>query len=170
MCLTKREKRAQTYDLWTHRKHNCKSFCIYLRYSNFSFDSSFSLSSWDKDHMLGRISISHVCSGYNQYVIGVFLSPGHRSMKIEFVKAFQFSYFFFFGKLKNELEKFCFQFFGKLHFTRNLDLLENRKINSLNFHFHYFKNKSKNLHFYEKKIEFWKRGCYSRFQFSAKTR
>ena len=33
---------------------------------------------------------------------------------------------------------------------RNLDLLENRKINSLHFHFHYFKNKSKNLH-YEKK-------------------
>ena len=95
MCLTKREKRAQNYDLWTHRKHNRKSFCIYLRYSNFSFDSSLSLSSWDKDHMLGRISISHVCSGYNQYVIGVFLSPGHRSMKIEFVKAFQFSYFFF---------------------------------------------------------------------------
>ena len=76
-------------------------------------------------------------------------------MKIEFVKAFQFSYFFFFGKLKNELEKFCFQFFGKLHFTRNLDLLENRKINSLNFHFHYFKNNSKNLHFYEtKKLNF----------------
>ena len=96
------------------------------------------------------------------------LREGHRSMKIEFVKAFQFSYFLFFGKLKNESEKFCFQLFGKLHFTRNLDLLENRKINSLNFHFHYFKNKSKNLHFYEKKNWILKKGLLQSFSIFSK--
>ena len=76
--------------------------------------------------------------------------------------------FFFFGKLKNESEKFCFQLFGKLHFTRNLDLLENRKINSLNFHFHYFKNKSKNLHFYEKKNWILKNGLLQSFSIFSK--
>ena len=115
--LTKCEKRPQNYDFWTHQKHNCNSFCtcIYLRFSNFSLDSSFSLSSWDKDHVLSRILISHVCSRYKRHecdqCIRVFSSPGLRSMKIGFVKAFKFS--FFFWKWENEFENF----------------------NSLNFHF-----------------------------------
>ena len=61
--------------------------------------------------------------------------------------------------MKNELKNFNFQVFGKL------------KMNSLNFHFHFFKKKSKNFHFhfYEKRRnEFWKMGCWSRFQFLAK--
>ena len=98
--LTKCEKRPQNYDFWTHQKHNCNSFCtcIYLRFSNFSLDSSFSLSSWDKDHVLSRILISHVCSRYKRHecdqCIRVFSSPGLRSTKIGFVKAFKFSFFF----------------------------------------------------------------------------
>ena len=95
VCLTKREKRAQNYDLLIHRKHNRKSFCIYLRFSNFSFDSSFSLSFWDKDHVFGRISIRHVCSRYKHHVVGEFSCQGHRLMKIEFVNAFQFSFLCF---------------------------------------------------------------------------
>ena len=141
------QSREKTAKPWysTHRKHNRKSFWMYLRFSNFSFDSSFSLSSWDKDHVLSRILIRHACSRYKHHVIGVSSSPGSLIKEIEFVNAFQFSLFcfvFVFGKWKNEFKKFHFKFSGKLHFTRNLDFSENWKINSLNFQFFYEKIKN----------------------------
>ena len=135
MCLTNCEKRPQNYDIQltgniTASPSECIwDFLIFLSILH-------SPSPLEIKTMRLAESWSGMLAADTNIMWSAYFHPqGHRSRKLNSWMHFNFPFFvlfLFFGKWKNEFKKFHFKFFGKLHFTRNLDFSENWKTNSLN--------------------------------------
>ena len=138
MCLTNREKRPQNFDIQltgniTASPSECIwDFLIFLSILH-------SPSPLEIKTMCLAESWSGMLAADTSIMWSAYFHPqGHRSRKLNSWMHFNFPFFVLFLFLesgKNEFKKFHFKFFGKFHFTRNLDFSENWKINSLNCHF-----------------------------------